>query len=61
MFDFLKRKKNAPEATKETPAHAESPESSIEQAQADITEQVTDAVAEHPPCGGAASGTGRHC
>lgn len=48
MFDFLKRKKNAPEAAKETPAHAESPESSIE-AQADITEQVTDAVAEHPP------------
>ncbi len=48
MFDFLKRKKNAPEAAKETPAESESPEQSAEpspeQVQADSTETVTEAA-----------------
>ena len=49
MFDFFKRKKNAPEAAKETPAESESPEQSAEQppeqVQADSTETVTEAAA----------------
>jgi fused signal recognition particle receptor len=49
MFDFFKRKKNAPEAAKETPAESESPEQSAEpspeQVQADSTEAVTEAAA----------------
>jgi fused signal recognition particle receptor len=49
MFDFFKRKKNAPEAAKETPAESESPEQSAEpspeQVQADNTEAVTAAPA----------------
>lgn len=48
MFDFFKRKKNAPEAAKETPAESESPEQSAEQppeqVQADSTETVTEAA-----------------
>lgn len=48
MFDFFKRKKNAPEAAKETPAESESPEQSAEQppeqVQADSTEAVTEAA-----------------
>ena len=53
MFDFFKRKKNAPEAAKETPAESESPEQSAEpspeqppeQVQTDSTETVTEAAA----------------
>ncbi len=49
MFDFFKRKKNAPEAAKETPAESESPEQSAEpspeQVQADGSEAVTAAPA----------------
>ncbi len=49
MFDFFKRKKNAPEAAKETPAESESPEQFAEQppeqVQADSTETVTEAAA----------------
>ncbi|MAY15482.1 MAG: signal recognition particle-docking protein FtsY [Oceanospirillaceae bacterium] len=48
MFDFFKRKKNAPEAAKETPAESESPEQSAEpspeQVQADTPEAVTEAA-----------------
>ncbi|UXD89108.1 signal recognition particle-docking protein FtsY [Thalassolituus hydrocarboniclasticus] len=49
MFDFFKRKKNTPEAAKETPAESESPEQSAEpspeQVQADGSEAVTAAPA----------------
>ncbi len=41
MFDFFKRRKNAPEAAKETPAESESPEQSSEpspeQLQSDVS------------------------
>jgi fused signal recognition particle receptor len=49
MFDFFKRKKNTPEAAKETPAESESPEQSAEpspeQVQAEGSEAVTAAPA----------------